>query len=997
MSFKIHGQGKTYWRSLHDLAGTEEFQEFLHREFPEGASELPESMDRRKFLSLMGASVALAGLVSCRKPVEKIIPYVNPPEEVIPGVPNYYATVMPFQNSAYGVVVESHEGRPTKIEGNELHPSSLGKANTFMQAAMLNLYDPDRSGQVLQRGARREYTDAVAAWRDLYPQHLDTGGEGLAVISGAFSSPTLERLREQFLQNFPNARWVVHEPVSDENRLAGIRAAAGGAYFPVYQYDAAKVVLSLDADFIQQEQENVVNARRFADGRRVASSRDDMNRLYVVEGRFSATGGMADHRLRVRTGRIGAFALALAGELRRQGLAVPALPESLAAGEAFDQTWLRAVADDLLSNRNQSLIVAGRNQPPAVHAVVYALNQALGNAGNTVWYREIANDATPDAAAFAELTEAMSAGDVETLWLLDVNPTFTAPADLAFSEALQQVNHSFCVSSHVDETAKRAEWHIPAAHFLEAWGDTRAMDGTLGVTQPLIAPLFNGHSLTEVFALVATGQDQKGYDLVRATWQAILGDTNFEKRWRKVVHDGVYPGQEIVRHTPAVRSAVVRNLVRNYSPPGQGVDASNPEVVFQASPSVFDGRFANNGWLQELPDTITKLSWDNAAVMSPQTAKELGVKQEDVILLHSGDRQVEMPVWIVPGVADYQLILDLGFGRETDFRVARGAGFNAYQIRTSGNLNFGAGVSVSPTDVKYHLASTQDHWSLENRPVYREATLEEYRQEPDFVEELAEHEAEIKPLWKEHSYEEGYQWGMAIDLNVCTGCNACTIACQSENNIPIVGKDMVRKGREMHWIRIDRYFVGEPAEPEMVVQPMPCMQCENAPCETVCPVNATVHDHQGLNLQVYNRCVGTRYCSNNCPYKVRRFNFFNYTADTPEVQQIGKNPDVTVRSRGVMEKCTYCLQRINRKKSRAKREDRNLFTDEVVTACQQTCPTDAIVFGDINDPESRVSQVKKQNRDYAMLAQLDTQPRTTFQAKLRNPNPVLEGHVPANA
>ncbi|MEJ2049994.1 MAG: TAT-variant-translocated molybdopterin oxidoreductase, partial [Calditrichota bacterium] len=609
MSFEIKGQGKTYWRSLNDLAGTEEFQEFMHREFPEGASELPKSMDRRKFLSLMGASIALAGLVSCRKPVEKIIPYVHPPEEVIPGIPNYYATVMPFQNSAYGVVVESHEGRPTKIEGNELHPASLGKANTFMQAATLNLYDPDRSGQVLRKGAQREYSDLVAAWRGLYPQYLDSQGEGLAVISGAFSSPTLERLRDQFLQNFPKARWVVYEPVSEENRMDGIQAATGGRYFPVYQYQQAKVVLSLDADFIQQEQENVVNARRFADGRRVTSSKDDMNRLYVVEGRFSATGGMADHRLRVRTGRIGAFALALGGELQRQGLDIPALPEMVRDSGEFDQPWLRAVAEDLLQNRNQSLVIAGSHQPPALHALVYALNDALGNAGHTVSYRQVQGEAVPDITGLQDLVTAMRSGGVDSLWMLDTNPIYSAPADLEFADAMQQVDHAFHLGSHVDETARRAEWHIPMAHFLESWGDARSVDGTPGVIQPLIAPLFNGYSLPEAFALMATGQEDKAYDIVRATWRSILGESNFEKRWRKVVHDGVYQEQQVNQFTPALQAAAVRALLGEYSPGTGSADTSNLEVLFQASPSVFDGRYANNGWLQELPDTITKLSW----------------------------------------------------------------------------------------------------------------------------------------------------------------------------------------------------------------------------------------------------------------------------------------------------------------------------------------------------------------------------------------------------
>ncbi len=989
MNFEVNGRGHNYWRSLNELAQTEEFREFLHREFPEGASELNDSMSRRKFLSLMGASIAFAGLANCRKPVEKIIPYVEQPEEVLPGVPNYYATAMPFQNSAYGILVESHEGRPTKIEGNELHPSSRGKANVFMQSALLNLYDPDRSGQVLRHGAQRKFSDFVSTWRRLYTQYLDNQGEGLAVVSEAFASPTLERLRDRFLETFPNARWIVYEPVSDENISQGIDGATGGSYFPVYRYEHANVVVALDADFLHAEQENVSNARDFAGARRVETEDDSMNRLYAVEGRYTVTGGMADHRLQIRSSQIGAFTLALVNELRRQGLNIPAADGLQLTDASFDSTWLAAAAGDLMANQGASVLVAGRNQPPVVHALVYAVNAALGNTGETVWYRSAQGDARSEIAALRDLVAEMESGTVETLWILGGNPVYNAPANLEFGYALTHVEHSFHLSSHVDETSEAVEWHIPEAHFLESWGDTRAVDGTLSVVQPLIAPLFQGHPRTGIFHLMATGEEASDYDVVRETWRGIFTGANFERQWRQVVHDGVLRNSAAEPESPEPQHTAIRRLIENYTPSADTASINNLEIAFQASPSVHDGRFANNGWLQELPDTVTKLTWDNAAVMSPRTAGELGVQNEEIVALSYGGRELEAPVWIVPGIADYMIVLELGYGREAAGRVGNAAGFNAYPLRSSQQFSFGLGGTISKTGGRYKLASTQDHWSMEERPLLLEATMQEYREHPEFAREAVEH-PDLDPLWEEHSYEEGYQWGMAIDLNVCTGCNACTIACQSENNIPVVGKDLVAQGREMHWIRVDRYFAGTPAEPDMVVQPVTCMHCENAPCETVCPVNATVHDDEGLNVQVYNRCIGTRYCSNNCPYKVRRFNFFNYTHDTPEVQKIGKNPDVTVRSRGVMEKCTYCLQRINRKKILAKREDRRLQSDEVVSACQQTCPTDAIVFGDINDPESRVSQVKRQNRDYAMLVQLGTKPRTTYQAKLRNPNPMLE-------
>lgn len=988
---KYEFNGKNYWRSLNQLAETEEFEELLHREFPDGASRLNETISRRNFLSLMGASMALAGLASCRKPVEKIVPYVKRPEHLTPGKPEQYATTMPFQNSAYGLLVQSHEGRPTKIEGNPAHPSSLGKSNTITQAATLGLYDPDRSQVVRHNGGESRYSEFVTFWRELYTKYLRNDGEGLAVLTRAFSSPTLARLRREFLETFPRAEWAVYEPVTDENLYAGIELATGRRYQPVYHYDRAGLVLTLDADFVMEEQENIVHAKKFADARRVESTEDAMNRLYAVESNFTLTGGMADHRLRVQSRQIGLFALALANELRNQGLEIPAIQGSMKESYHFDMKWIRELAADLLSHRGEGLIVAGRSQPPVVHALVHVLNDALGNTGETLTYHELRDAALPDMNALQSLVTQMNAGNVETLCMLGTNPLYNAPNDLGFEEAFQQVTHTIHQNLYYDETGRECEWHIPEAHFLESWGDARSVNGTRSVVQPLIAPLYNGKSSAELFQLLSRGEETPGYDVVRETWREILPEDRFTDEWRKVLHDGVLENDASMPAEISVNQDAVRNALTEYETPVSEAGPSNLEIRFQTSPSVYDGRFANNGWLQELPDPVTKLSWDNAAVMNHQTAKALDVKMEDVVMISCQGEQLELPVWIVPGIADYTVVLELGYGREYAGRVGSGTGFNTYTLRTSDNLWFGDGATASSTGVRYELAGTQDHWSLEDRPIYREATYQEYQDHPEFAQEMVEHPP-LKNLWDEHEYEESPQWGMAIDLNVCTGCNACTIACQSENNIPIVGKDQVKKGREMHWIRMDRYFSGDIEDPEMVVQPVTCMHCENAPCETVCPVNATLHDDEGLNLQVYNRCIGTRYCSNNCPYKVRRFNFFNYTGNTSEVEDMAKNPDVTVRSRGVMEKCTYCIQRIQRTEIQAKNENRDLYTDEVVSACQQTCPTDAIVFGDIRDPESRVRKVKEQNRDYAMLAQLNTRPRTTYQARLRNPNPALEDY-----
>ena len=987
MSHDVEGTGQEYWRSLNQLAETDEFQEMLHREFPEGASELSESIPRRKFLSIMGASFALAGLASCRKPVEKIVPYVNQPVNVIPGKSRMYATTMPFQNSAYGMLVESQEGRPTKIEGNELHPSSLGRASYFMQAATLEMYDPDRSERPLRRGVTANYTEFVSAWRALFSRYVETGGEGLAVLSEAFSSPTRSRLMADFQRRFPNARWVTYEPVSDENIYEGIRIATGRAYQPVYQYDKAEVVLALDADFVIQESENVKNAHDFANGRRVASADDDMNRLYAVEGNHTLTGAMADHRYRLQTRQVGAFTVALAGALQAQGLRLNVADATNVDLQQFDKHWINELAKDLYRNRGRGLIVAGRKQPPVVHALVYALNNALGNIGTTVSYCDLTYANIPNRSGLENLVTSLGNGETETLVMLGGNPVYSTPTDLGFGSALDNVEHTIHFGLYANETAQQCEWHIPASHFLESWDDARAADGTLSVVQPLIAPLYQGKSWVEFLNLLSSGRNRSAHDIVRETWQNLISAGNFESRWRKVLHDGLLEESALPQKSPQVDQRSVTRHLRSNPPAQEAASADNLEIVFNPSPATFDGRFANNGWLQELPDGMTKLTWDNAAVMSKKTAEELGLENEKLVELRYRENTLRLPVWVLPGHADNSVSVALGYGRTAAGKVGNGVGFDTYALRTSSEPYVDLGLQLESTGEPYKLASTQDHWSLEGRPMVREATIDEYRDNPHFAEKS---HLPQESLWDDYDFDEGYQWGMAIDLNVCTGCNACTIACQSENNIPVVGKEQVYLGREMHWIRIDRYFAGDVQDPVAVTQPVACQHCETAPCEEVCPVNATMHDDEGLNVQVYNRCIGTRYCSNNCPYKVRRFNFLDYTGSKPETEKMAMNPDVTVRGQGVMEKCTYCLQRIKKSEIRAKRQNRKLHTNEVVSACQQTCPTDAIVFGDINNPNSDVSKIKQQNRNYRMLAELNTQTRTSYLAKLRNPNPALE-------
>ena len=1002
---------RTYWRSLAQIEGRPEFRASLEREFPEGASELPEGVTRREMMMLLGASLSLAGLAGCRRPVEEIVPYVTAPEEIVPGIPRYYATTMPFRRSAYGLIVESHEGRPTKIEGNPSHPSTLGASGSLVQASVLGLYDPDRSQSVTMQGTPKSWNDFVTAWGQLSEAHAADGGAGLAVLSESFSSPTLARLASELRARYPRLQWATYDAVSDENRLAGLRSATGRDLDLMLRLDRAAVILALDADPLLTDPEMIRHARGFAAGRRAGQA---MNRLYAVEGVYSLTGAMADHRLRLESRQIAPFLASLAArfapsEAGAAGLAGAGVPGGV---PGVDSRWIDALAKDLLANRGKGLIVAGERQPAAVHAAVCALNTYLGNTGTTVSYYETKDAALPSVSALASLVSAMKAGAIKTLVVLGGNPVFDAPADLDFASAMAKVPQSIALGHTVDETSVKATWHVPRAHYLESWGDARAVGGTLSVVQPLILPLFGGRSPVEVLGLMVGGKDRPGYDIVRETWKPILGEAEFDKKWNRVLHDGLLSGSELPEVVPALTVQPLAELGR----PAEASAEAGLEVVFLPSPWLHDGRFANDGWLQELPDPLTKLTWDNPALVSPKTAETLGIASEDLIRLDYAGRSLELPVSVLPGMADGVVAVTVGYGRQRAGRIGSGVGFDAYTVRSSSAPGFDSGVKLTKLARTYPLAATQEHGSMEGRPVVRESTLAALRSQSAAGGERAEspHAAdatrapkeggvpgalgvfEEEPrhfsLWKEHAYDQGHQWGMTIDLNSCIGCNACMTACQSENNVPVVGKIQVAKGREMHWIRVDRYFSGEPSgSPEIVFQPVPCMHCEDAPCEQVCPVAATVHDAQGLNVMVYNRCIGTRYCSNNCPYKVRRFNFFNFTKDTPDILKLAMNPDVTVRARGVMEKCTYCTQRINRAKIDAKLAGRALRDGDVKTACQQACPASAIEFGDLRDQSSRVVKAKADPRNYALLEELNTRPRTTYLAKVRNPNPDLEG------
>ncbi|HEY3383662.1 MAG TPA: TAT-variant-translocated molybdopterin oxidoreductase [Vicinamibacterales bacterium] len=968
--------GPEYWRSLDELADTPEFQELLHREFPQGASEMIDPVSRRTFVKLMGASLALAGVTACtRQPAETIVPYVRQPEEIVPGRPLYFATAMPLAGYAVPVLVESHEGRPTKIEGNPEHPVTRGSTDVFAQASILGLYDPDRSQTLTYRGEIRAWGAFLSAITSAVDARRAVGGDGIRVLTGSITSPTLASQLQQLVAEFPALKWHQWEPAGRDQAREGSRLAFGEYVDVQYHLDRAEVILTLDADVLGCGPDSLRHARAFATGRRLTGGRREMNRLYVVECTPSQTGSVADHRLPIQASAVGSFALALAAALGVPGAPDPASVRSFA-------NWVGPIARDLQRHRGTGLVVAGDEQPAAVHALVHAINQSLGNVGQTVTYiTPVEASPTDQLASLRQLVADMQAGHVDTLIIVDSNPVYTAPADFAFGERLMgKVSRRIHVGLYHDETAALCHWHVPAAHYLESWSDARAADGTVSLIQPLIAPLYNGRTAHEVIgAMSSRTAGQSAHDLVRAYWQQRIGTEGavFDRFWRKSLHDGMVPDTaaavKLVSAKPVDPTAIPR--------PGHG-----REIVFRADPSVFDGRFANNGWLQELPKPHTKLTWDNAVLVSPSTADRLGVHQEDVVELGYRGRHVKGTVWVLPGQAPDSITVHLGYGRTRAGRVGTGAGFSAYTIRTSRALWFERGLEIRPTGERAQLASTQNEQAMQGRAIVRSAPLDVFLKTPGFAHLQGEAPRKDDTLYPEHAYN-GYKWGMAIDLNTCIGCNACVVACQAENNIPVVGKTEVSRGHKMHWLRVDRYYTGEPDNPTAFNQPVPCMQCENAPCEVVCPTAATVHSAEGLNDMVYNRCVGTRYCSNNCPYKVRRFNFLLYQDwNTPTLKML-RNPDVTVRSRGVMEKCTYCVQRINAAKIEAETENRPVRDGEIVTACEAVCPAQAIVFGDLNDPGSRVAKLKADPLNYGLLEELNTRPRTTYLAAVRNPNP----------
>ena len=951
--------GRAYWKSLEELSGSEEFEAYVARAYPEQAHKFMDPPSRREALKLLAASLALGGVTSCtRQPKETILPYATSPESSVPGKPLHYATAMPWATGAIGLLVESHMGRPTKVEGNPDHPASLGATDAFAQASVLSLYDPDRTQVIQHRGRIATWNGFLTELRQALASEEETQGAGLRVLTPTVTSPTLARQLRSLLERYPNARWHQWDAVNRDPARRAALATFGRDVHAQHHFEQADVIVSLDADFLGGGPESVLATQRFSQRRR--DGQTERSRLYMVESCPSVTGSVADHRKALSPSGV----RKLAHELLRA-----------VQGETSDSLWLRALVRDLQAHRGTSLVVAGRHQPSDVHQIAHQINALLENGGRTVTYTEPTElNPTTQIDSLRELVEDMRAGQVKVLAMLGGNPSFDAPADLEFASALEQVGFRVHLGDSEDETSNGCDWHIPRTSYLETWSDARAADGTVSIVQPLIAPLYFSKSEHELVAALS-GETTSSYDAVRATWQGERSDAEFERWWNRAVHDGLVPDTAL-----PVLDLTVGGASIDEPPTSEGI-----EIVLRPDATVWDGRFANNGWLQELPKPLTKLTWDNAALIAPATAQRLKLESTDVVELTVHGRTLEVPVWVLPGHAENTITVHLGYGRTVCGELGRGTGVDAYPLRTSGALDSADGVAVRKLDRRYLLASTQDHDSMEGRDLVRSAPVQRFLADAHLFDHGGAHGGHETSIYPEHEYE-GNSWGMVIDLGACTGCNACVVACQAENNIPVVGKDEVARGRELHWMRIDRYFGGDPEEPEVHHQPVLCMHCENAPCEVVCPVNATVHGGEGLNEMVYNRCVGTRYCSNNCPYKVRRFNFFPYADFETESLKLQRNPDVTVRSRGVMEKCTYCVQRINEARIEAKKEGRPIRDGEVKTACQQVCPAQAITFGNLNDETSRVAALKKNGLNYGLLEELNVKPRTSYLAKLTNPN-----------
>lgn len=986
-----------YWKSLKDISSEDDYNRFLKQ----SEHNVDNGLSRRNFLSLIAASVALAGLEGCKKPVQKIIPYVEAEIGTIPGIPKYYASTLPFKNNALGVVIENHDERPVKVEGNEKHPTSLGKSNSFAQASTLEMYDPDRARGVKFKGNKVDWNEYLNFAKSIN----DGNGKGLAVLMQESSSPTIKSIQEDFKKNLPNADWVVYESVNNENLYDGIELAFSKRLQPLYRLEKAQIIVSLGSDFLGVDDNNIYHTRKFAQNRNIVDENSTMNRLYVAESSISSTGSSADHRLNVPQHEMENLLAELAYELKQLGLRIEAKKV-----KSSNNLWVKAAAKDLFDGRGESIIIGGSSLSKEFHQLIALINY---NLKAPIDYYPLNMSQVSSVKNFESLCKDMKDGKINNLIILGANPVYDSPVDFDFAESLKKVKNSVHLTNIIDETSKLCSWNIAMNHYFECWGDAMTYDGHVSIVQPQIMPLFDSKSIIQVLSPIVHSKEQSAYDTVKNVWKSnIIKSGNFEREWDKVLHDGLYKKPILKKVNVRPASKISTAVLNNYS-----LDNDKFEIVFCPSSSVYDGRYANNGWLQEIPKPITSLTWDNAALISMKVAKKLNIKNGQMLEISVGDNIINIPAFITPGQNQKSITLELGYGRKFNGRIGNEVGFNVYPLRSSDSPSFILNASIKVLNETYPLASTQDHHGLEDDKyaapgfddlaskeaqsripeLVKQSTLDYYKDNPDWVQKKVEqHKPDKNRSWADHSmynpdwdYSKGPQWGMSIDLTSCTSCNACSIACQSENNIPVVGKQQVMNGREMHWIRIDNYFAGDPDNPEVSTQSVACVHCELAPCESVCPVAATTHSSDGVNQMTYNRCLGTRYCANNCPYKVRKFNFYNYTRDLPEVVQMAMNPDVSIRFRGVMEKCTYCYQRISSARITAENEGREIKDGDFQVACQQSCPADAIKFGDINDPNSEVSKAKRRNRDYALLAHLGTAPRTTYLAKIRNQNPML--------
>ncbi len=1064
--------GKEYWRSIEEHAESPEFREFVSQEYPHEIEEWDNSLSRRNFVKVMGASLALAGLSGCViQPPEKIVPYVRPVEGMLPGKPLFLATAMSVGGVATGLLAKAFDGRPVKVEGNPDHPGSRGATDILAQASLLGMYDPDRSQEILFRGGPKSWEAFMSEFRVKIEENRADGGAGVRFLTETVSSPTLIDQFKKVNAELPNAKLVQYEPINSDNAMAGAKMAFGSPVNTVYKFDKAERILSLDADIFSGY--NVAYIKDFAKGRARTDEKKQISRLYSIETTVTLTGAKADHRIGVKPSHMSEIAKAVAKAVGVAG-ATSTYTENAA--------WIAAMAKDLVEHKGKSLVVAGNNQPPIVHALAHAMNAALGNAGQTVVYTDSVSPGADklQIEQLRELIADIDGGKVKMLVILGGNPVYNTPADLKLNlERLNKIGLRVHLGQHFDETAEQCHWHVHEKHYLESWSDGRAFDGTATIVQPLIAPLYDGknaHELVQLF--MKEGFDKKDYDIVKAYWQtanitpaavaakteakvepkteakvaepsgtapkdapktaspaalkpdapkaatpaaapaAAVSPKSFEDNWRKAVHDGVIP------NTAAAPKAVTATTAFLSQPEVKTNGSGSLEISILPDPCVYDGRFSNNGWLQELPNPLNKVTWENVALISPKTAIKLGINKSNDPRDHVGGAQgtsfintkggnqfsdtvtvkyqgaeIEKPVpmWITPGQPDDVITIYMGYGRTRAGKVGTGLGYNAFDVRRSDAMDHGFG-EITKRNEAATIASTQIHFNMEGRDLLRSWDINHFDEEvhggeqEDFYDKSMYPQEPFKTL-----YNQNTKWGMSIDLNACVGCNACVIACQSENNIPVVGKEQINRSREMHWLRIDAYYAGSDINnPEgPYFQPVLCQQCELAPCETVCPVHATVHSAEGLNDMVYNRCVGTRYCSNNCPYKVRRFNFLLYQDWNTPQYKLMRNPEVSIRSRGVMEKCTYCTQRISAARIESQKDGARKIRDgEVVTACQAVCPTEAIVFGDMSDPESAVSKAKKDERDYILLNELNTQPRTTYLAGLRNQNKEMPDYIP---